>query len=91
MSRLEKKFEELKSLNKTGLVVYLTAGMPDADGTIKAVKLAEGVRRINPAACLRRVAEMSCAWYNSRAAALPPGRRSTEMAWRPVFTRKHRL
>ncbi|ORU00775.1 Tryptophan synthase alpha chain [Anaerovibrio sp. JC8] len=40
MSRLQDKFQELKADNKTGLVIYITAGMPDAAGTIKAVKTA---------------------------------------------------
>ena len=41
MSRLQKKFDELKTLNKTGLVIYITAGLPDFEGTIRAFKLAE--------------------------------------------------
>ena len=30
MSRLENKFQELKNAGKKGLVIYITAGMPDA-------------------------------------------------------------
>ncbi len=41
MSRLQDKFKELAAQNKKGLVIYLTAGMPDIQGTIDAVKMAE--------------------------------------------------
>ena len=41
MSRLQDKFNELKAANKKGLVIYLTAGIPDMEGTLAAVKMAE--------------------------------------------------
>lgn len=41
MSRVENKFAELKSAGKKGLIIYITAGMPDAETTIKAVLEAE--------------------------------------------------
>jgi len=40
MSRLQDKFGELQSAHKKGLVIYLTAGIPDANGTLEAVKAA---------------------------------------------------
>ena len=40
MSRLQDKFNELQSAHKKGLVIYLTAGIPDANGTLEAVKTA---------------------------------------------------
>ena len=41
MTRIEKKFAALKDAKKKGLVIYLMAGVPDAKGTIEAVKAAE--------------------------------------------------
>ena len=41
MTRIEKKFAALKDAKKKGLVIYLMAGVPDAQGTIEAVKMAE--------------------------------------------------
>ncbi|MBQ8697952.1 MAG: tryptophan synthase subunit alpha, partial [Schwartzia sp.] len=41
MTRIEKKFAALKDEKKKGLVIYLMAGVPDAKGTIEAVKMAE--------------------------------------------------
>ena len=41
MTRIEKKFAALKDAKKKGLVIYLMAGVPDAKGTIEAVKMAE--------------------------------------------------
>ncbi|MBR1760426.1 MAG: tryptophan synthase subunit alpha [Schwartzia sp.] len=40
MTRIEKKFAALKDAKKKGLVIYLMAGVPDAKGTIEAVKMA---------------------------------------------------
>ena len=40
MSRLQDKFNELHSAHKKGLVIYLTAGIPDANGTLETVKTA---------------------------------------------------
>lgn len=41
MSRIEDKFAELKSAGKKGLVIYITAGLPDAATTVEMVKKAE--------------------------------------------------
>lgn len=41
MSRLENKFQELKAAGKKGLIIYITAGMPDAESTVKLVLEAE--------------------------------------------------
>lgn len=41
MTRVENKFAELKSAGKKGLIIYITAGMPDVATTIKAVLEAE--------------------------------------------------
>lgn len=41
MSRLENKFQELKAAGKKGLIIYITAGMPDAETTVKLVLEAE--------------------------------------------------
>ena len=41
MSRLENKFQELKNAGKKGLVIYITAGMPDAESTAGLVLEAE--------------------------------------------------
>ena len=41
MTRIEKQFAALKNAKKKGLVIYLMAGVPDAQGTIAAVKMAE--------------------------------------------------
>ena len=41
MSRLENKFQELKNAGKKGLIIYVTAGMPDAEATVKLVLEAE--------------------------------------------------
>ena len=41
MSRLENKFQELKNAGKKGLVIYITAGMPDAESTVSLVLDAE--------------------------------------------------
>lgn len=41
MTRVENKFAELKSNGKKGLIIYITAGMPDVTTTIKAVLEAE--------------------------------------------------
>lgn len=41
MSRLENKFQELKAAGKKGLIIYITAGMPDAEATVKLVLEAE--------------------------------------------------
>lgn len=41
MSRLENKFQELKNAGKKGLVIYITAGMPDAEATVRLVLEAE--------------------------------------------------
>ncbi|MCE5284980.1 MAG: tryptophan synthase subunit alpha [Pelosinus sp.] len=41
MTRIGDKFKELASLQKKGLIVYITGGCPDMDTTIKAVLAAE--------------------------------------------------
>lgn len=41
MSRIEEKFAELKAAGKKGLVIYITAGLPDAATTVELVKKAE--------------------------------------------------
>ena len=41
MNRIDNKFNELKAAGKKGLVIYITAGLPDAAGTLKAVLEAE--------------------------------------------------
>ena len=41
MSRLEEKFANLKENGKKGLIIYITAGLPDAETTVKAVLEAE--------------------------------------------------
>lgn len=41
MTRVESKFAELKSNGKKGLIIYITAGMPDVATTIKVVLEAE--------------------------------------------------
>ena len=41
MSRLENKFQELKNAGRKGLVIYITAGMPDAESTAGLVLEAE--------------------------------------------------
>ena len=41
MSRLENKFQELKNAGKKGLVIYITAGVPDAKSTVSLVLEAE--------------------------------------------------
>lgn len=41
MTRLDIKMNELRKLNKKGLFIYLMAGVPDAEGTVEAVKAAE--------------------------------------------------
>lgn len=39
-TRLENKFAELKEQGRKALIIYITAGMPDAAGTIEAVRRA---------------------------------------------------
>lgn len=41
MTRIEEKFAELKAAGKKGLIIYITAGLPDAETTVKAVLEAE--------------------------------------------------
>lgn len=41
MNRIDSKFRELKAANKKGLVIFITAGAPDIETTIAAVKMAE--------------------------------------------------
>lgn len=41
MSRLENKFQELQAAGKKGLIIYITAGMPDVASTAKLVLEAE--------------------------------------------------
>ena len=41
MTRIEKKFAALKDARKKGLFIYLMAGVPDAEGTLEAVRMAE--------------------------------------------------
>ena len=41
MTRLENKFAELKKAGRKALIIYITAGMPDAAGTIEAIRRAE--------------------------------------------------
>lgn len=41
MTRLENKFQELRSAGKKGLIIYITAGMPDAAATADLVLQAE--------------------------------------------------
>lgn len=41
MTRLENKFAELRAAKRKGLVIYITAGAPDIETTIEAVKAAE--------------------------------------------------
>lgn len=41
MNRIDSKFRELKAANKKGLVIFVTAGAPDIETTIAAVKMAE--------------------------------------------------
>lgn len=41
MTRLENKFAELKKAGRKALIIYITAGMPDAAGTIEAIRGAE--------------------------------------------------
>jgi tryptophan synthase alpha chain len=40
-TRLENKFAELKQAGRKALIIYITAGMPDAEGTIEAIRRAE--------------------------------------------------
>ena len=40
-TRLENKFAELKQAGRKALIIYITAGMPDAAGTIDAIRRAE--------------------------------------------------
>ena len=37
-TRLENKFAELKEAGRKALIIYITAGMPDAAGTIEAIE-----------------------------------------------------
>ena len=41
MNRIDSKFQELKAAKKKGLVIFITAGAPDIEATIAAVKMAE--------------------------------------------------
>ncbi len=41
MTRVENKFAELKKAGKKGLIIYITAGIPDADATTQLVLEAE--------------------------------------------------
>lgn len=41
MTRVENKFAELKKLGKKGLIIYITAGIPDAKATVQLVLEAE--------------------------------------------------
>ncbi|MBQ5759588.1 MAG: tryptophan synthase subunit alpha [Schwartzia sp.] len=41
MNRIDSKFQELKAAKKKGLVIFITAGAPDIESTIAAVKMAE--------------------------------------------------
>ena len=41
MNRIDSKFQELKAAKKKGLVIFITAGAPDIETTIAAVKMAE--------------------------------------------------
>lgn len=41
MSRIKERFEVLKSVGKKGLIVYITAGCPDYDTTLKAILATE--------------------------------------------------
>lgn len=41
MSRIATKFEELKIAKRKGFIAYLTAGYPDVDGTLQAVRVLE--------------------------------------------------
>ena len=41
MTGVENKFAELKKAGKKGLIIYITAGIPDADATVKLVLEAE--------------------------------------------------
>ena len=37
MTGVENKFAELKKAGKKGLIIYITAGIPDADSTVQLV------------------------------------------------------
>ena len=41
MTNLEKKVAELKSANRKGIIIYITAGAPDVETSIRAVLEAE--------------------------------------------------
>ena len=41
MTGVENKFAELKKAGKKGLIIYITAGIPDADSTVQLVLEAE--------------------------------------------------
>ena len=40
-ARLDHVLNELKEKGRKGLIIYLTAGMPDVEGTIETVRRAE--------------------------------------------------
>ena len=49
MNRIEKRMEELQNKNEKAFVTYMTAGLPDMEGTkalIKAQAEAEGLDKI---------------------------------------------
>ena len=45
MTGVENKFAELKKAGKKGLIIYITAGIPDADSTVQLVLEAEKADR----------------------------------------------
>ena len=42
-TRLDKKMAELKAAGKKGIFIYITAGAPDVETTLKAVREAENL------------------------------------------------
>ena len=46
MTGVENKFAELKKAGKKGLIIYITAGIPDADSTVQLVLEAEKAGQI---------------------------------------------
>ena len=44
-TRLDHVLNGLKEKGRKGLIIYLTAGMPDAEGTIDAVRRAEELQK----------------------------------------------
>ena len=47
MTGVENKFAELKKADKKGLIIYITAGIPDADSTVQLVLEAEKARPLH--------------------------------------------